>query len=345
MAGSVDEQFSNLHHTLRWVDSNMPAPSEVYTWLRKQFRLSHYFARDVYTVLFIGSGLVKVVDGKCRLTPDGRAVLTTASPVVLLEVFEKTFAGIVAFLEVLRAKPHVRAESLNTMWLETVKDRFPRMKNWSKRTLNSQCRHRIDWLRTLGLVTSARGSYSLSEDGWQFVQKHPPEAIAIQPHEVEAQGKQLNELILGEFQPFDLSTGKAVSLRQSFVRDRAFREIVVSQYDYHCAVCEFRLAAPRGTYEAEAAHIVPKRRRGADDPRNGVCLCGTCHWLFDEGIVSVHAEDLSVLTAEYLGRKASDKSVQRVLEYRGRRIRLTQNPQYSPAKEALRWHNEQIFLG
>jgi hypothetical protein len=345
MAGSVDEQFSNLLQTLRWVDSNNPTPSEVYQWLRSEFGLSHYFARDVYTVLFISSGLVKVHDGKCRPTSDGQAVLTTASPVVLLEVFEKTFAGVVAFLEILRTKPHVKAESLNAMWFETVKERFPRMRNWSGRTLNNQCRHRIDWLRTMGLITFARGLYLLSESGWQFVQRHPPEAIAIQPHEIGEQEKQLGELILGEFQPFDLPTGKTLTLRQSFVRDRAFREIVATQYDCHCAVCEFRFVVPGGAYEAEAAHIIPKHRRGTDDPRNGICLCGTCHWLFDEGAISVRANNLSIIMASYLERKAGDKSVQRVLEYGGKQIRPVENRKYAPATEALQWHNEQIFLG
>lgn len=345
MAGSVEEQFSNLLQTLEWVHANNPAPNEVYEWLRFKFNLKHYFAANVYTVLFVSSGLVSTHNGKCHLTSDGQTVLVTASPVILLEVFEKTFAGVAAFLEILRDNPHIKTEKLNTLWFEIVKERFLNMKNWSKRTLNNQCVHRINWLRAMGFVKVNRGLHALSESGWQFVQKIPPESIAIQPHEIKEQEKQLDELVLSAFEPFDTSIDTTLSLRRSFVRDRAFRKVVTTQYDFYCGVCDFQLGAPRGVYEAEAAHIVPKRRRGTDDPRNGVCLCGTCHWLFDEGIISVRAQDLSIVVASYLDSRVGDKSVQRVLAYRGRQIRSVKNPRYVPATEALQWHNQHIFLG
>jgi hypothetical protein len=345
MAGSVDEQFKNLLQTLHTITTDKLTPSAVGEWLRTTFDLSPSFARDVYTVLFISSGLVTVHNGTCRLTSDGQTVLLTASPIILLEVFEKTFAGVTAFLEVLRNKPYIKSGVLNSLWFETVKERFPKMRNWSKRTLGNQCRHRIDWLRTMGFITSEKGVYSLSESGWRFVQETPPESIAIQRHEIKKQEKELDELALGVFQPFDSSLTKTSSLRQTFVRDRAFRQIVTTQYDYYCAVCGFRLETPRGIHEAEAAHIIPKRRRGTDDPRNGVCLCGICHWLFDEGIISVHAESLSVLVASYLGKVEKADSVQRVLGYQNKRIRSVANPIHAPAIEALQWHNEYIFLG
>ncbi len=344
MAGGVYEQFNNLLETLHWVSSIKHTPDEVCKWLRSRFNLSSSFARDVYTVLLRSSGLVEIHNEKCSLTSDGQTVLATASPVVLLEIFEKAFAGITVFLEVLRAHPYVKTEALNAMWFEIIKMRFPRMQEWSERTLHNQCRHRINWLRAMGFITLTRSVYSLSESGWQFVQEHPPEAIAIQSHEVEEQERQLQEAVSRSFQLFDPST-KTYSLRQSFVRDRAFRKIVVSQYDYHCAICEFRFIAPDKTYEADAAHVVPKSKQGTDDPRNGVCLCKTCHWLFDTGVVSIYAEDLSILTASYLKKKVHDKSVQQVLEYSGKQIHPVKNTKYSPAPEALKWHNQKIFLG
>lgn len=347
MAGSVNEQFSNLLETLGWIESNKPTPRQVYEWLAVRFDLSPSFARDVYTVLFISSGLVTTTPqtGKSRLTLDGRAVLATSSPVILLEVFEKTFAGVAAFLEVLRDNPHIKSDQINALWLNAVKERFPRMEKWSKTTLNNQCRHRIDWLRTMGFVNARNGFFTLSQSGWQFVQKNPPEAIAIQPREIKQQETQLNALALGIFTPFDTSTEKVLSLRQAYVRDRAFREIVTAQYAYHCAICEFAFRSPKKIYEAEAAHIVPKRRSGTDDPRNGLCLCGTCHWLFDQGIVSVLAGDMSVTIASYVANLAVDESVRRILNYRGKQIHSVANPNYSPASEAIEWHNQNIFLG
>ena len=68
-------------------------------------------------------------------------------------------------------------------------------------------------------------------------------------------------------------------------RDEAFRHIVLGAYDFTCAACEmkFRLG---NLIEATAAHIVPKRKGGTDDPRNGLALCRTHHWAFDVGLFS-----------------------------------------------------------
>jgi hypothetical protein len=345
MAGGVDEQFRNLLETLQWIEVNKPSSRNVIEWLREKFKLSHYFALDIYTVLFISSGLVRVRNGKCYLTTDGKVILATLSPVTLLEVFEKSFAGVAAFLEVLRSQSYISSDSLIEMWFETVKDRFPRMKGWSRRTLSNQCRHRIDWLRAMGFISVKNGKFSLTESGWQFVLQHPPETIAIQKHEIKRQEKQIGELILGDFQPFDASTNRNQSLRLAIVRDRAFRNIVSTQYEYYCALCGFRLEAPRGVFESDAAHIIPKRKQGSDDPRNGLCLCGTCHWAFDEGVISVMPENLFVIVATYLHREESNSSVQRILRLQNKPIRPVVNSHFSPSENALEWHNQNIFLG
>ena len=144
MVGSIGEQFQNLVEMLKWIDSHRPNSNEVYEWLRGTFHLSHYFAKDVYTVILVSSGLIAVRSGRCRLTTDGRTFLTAESPILLLEIFEKRFAGVAAFLEVLRNQAKISGETLKATWFEVVKDRFPRMKDWSKRTLNNQCGHRIN---------------------------------------------------------------------------------------------------------------------------------------------------------------------------------------------------------
>src|SRR5205085_3600936 len=119
---------------------------------------------------------------------------------------------------------------------------------------------------------------SLTESGWQFVITYPPEAISLQQHEIKREERQLLSSVLGDFQPFDPLAEKVQFLRKAFARGRAFRNIVTAQYDHHCAICGLRLETPQRTYEAEAAHIIPKRLRGSDDPRNGICMCRTHHW-------------------------------------------------------------------
>ncbi len=344
MAGSVSEQFNNLLETLKWINVNNPTSQDVYEWLKAKFKLSHYFARDVYTVLLISTGLVRVMNDRCHLTSDGNIVLLTSSTTTLLDIFEKSFAGIAAVLEVLRTKSNLDASTLKLTWFDVVKDRFPKIKDWGKTTIYNQCGHRINWLCSMGLIATNAGRYSLSENGWEFVAQHPPEAIAIQRREILKQEKIIDKLTLGQFQPFDKDKNKSLTIRQFFVRDKAFRIIVSSQYDHCCAVCGFYLKAPHGVYESEAAHIIPNSKRGTDDPRNGVCLCGTCHWAFDEGLITIKPKELLLQTANYLLNEDNRSSSRRYLKLKNKKIRHVNNLKYSPSDEALDWHNKNVFL-
>lgn len=344
MAGGVTGQFQNLVRTLQWIESNNPTSMQIQEWLKNTFGLSYYFSRDVYSVLLISSGLVKLHQNKSFLTTKGKLVLKTGSESILLEVFETSFAGVAAFLEVLRSHHQINSEKLKSLWFEKVIDRFPIMRKWSAKTLGNQCRHRIDWLRAMGFISVENKLFSLSESGTQFVIQHPPEAIGIQRVEITSEEKKLAHLLTSTFQPFDIAAEKVQSLRQSFVRDKAFRHIVSSQYDFVCAVCGFRLKAPRGVFESEAAHIVPKHQRGTDDPRNGLCLCRTCHWSFDEGIISVSSKDLLILTASFILEENKDSTSERFSRLQNRRIRKVKDQRFAPSEEALDWHNNQIFL-
>lgn len=344
MVGSVEQQFQNLLDTLSWIDENKATPKQVYEQLRDKYKLSHYFARDIYTVLFVSSGMVTTRNEKCYLTTAGKIVLETSSPFVLLEVFEKSFAGVAGFLEVLRSKPKISSSELISIWYELVKDRFPKIQGWSRKTLNNQSRHRIDWLRTMEFIEVNNGLFSLTESGWQFVLQNPPELIAIQRHEIKEQEKQLRKSALDDFKPFGI-TNKIYSLRQTFARDRAFRAIVTEQYEYYCAICGIKLPTPRGIYLAEAAHIIPKHNEGSDDPRNGLCLCGNCHWAFDEGVVAINPNKLTIMIASYLQKTDKDTSTHKITKYDGRKIRSVIDNNYSPSKIALEWHSENIFLG
>jgi len=67
-------------------------------------------------------------------------------------------------------------------------------------------------------------------------------------------------------------------------RSEAFYIGVRKIYDYKCAVCGVGAYGPGdGSAVAESAHIYPKSEGGADDLRNGLCLCKNHHWAFDQG--------------------------------------------------------------
>ena len=229
------------------------------------------------------------------------------------------------------------------MWFEAVQAQFPPEQSWSKSYSEYQCRNRLKWLRSMGLVEFIKRQYTLSKNGWEFMLMNMPEMSAIQHPEITQQETQLNKLVSEQFRLFDSSVQEARSFSKTVVRDSAFRKIVTAQYEHCCAVCRFRLKTPRGGYEVEAAHIIPKRKNGVDDPRNGIALCKRHHWAFDEGVISVCPDDLTVIVASYLDDQKNDVSVQQILQLHGKPIRSVLNENYSPAAEALTWHNQHVF--
>jgi len=84
------------------------------------------------------------------------------------------------------------------------------------------------------------------------------------------------------------------------VRDQAFRKVVTKAYDHRCALCGIRIVTPDGHTVVEAAHIVPWSKSKNDDIRNGMALCRTCHWGFDEGMLSV-SDNYTVITSRSIG--------------------------------------------
>ena len=80
---------------------------------------------------------------------------------------------------------------------------------------------------------------------------------------------------LEESVPFAAEDRAVTASRQK--RDAAFRSIVLSNYDYTCAITGQRFKSPRHV-EADGAHIIGKDVRGTDDPRNGVALSRSAHW-------------------------------------------------------------------
>jgi hypothetical protein len=69
-------------------------------------------------------------------------------------------------------------------------------------------------------------------------------------------------------------------------RDAAFRNIVLANYGYTCAVTGQRFHSPHHV-EADGAHIIGKDVRGTDDPRNGIALSRSAHWAFDRGLFTI----------------------------------------------------------
>jgi putative restriction endonuclease len=120
-------------------------------------------------------------------------------------------------------------------------------------------------------------------------------------------------------------------------RDEAFRQAVRIAYDSTCAMTGLKIVNGGGRAEAEAAHIRPVADSGPDSVRNGIALCGTVHWMFDRGLVSV-SDDYSIL----VGSKGIPDEMRRLLSNTAR-LRLPELPSMRPHPQFLEYHRDKVF--
>lgn len=335
MAGGIADGYANLRHSLSWLAQNQPTPEEFVTWLREEYDLSFYFARNIHTVLLVSSGLTHTIKGHCAPTAIGRAFLAAPSPFLLFEVFAASFVGFAGLLECV-AEGTLTSQELSQKWQHLVNERFPQTLGWNESTQSTQFGHRAGWLRALGLLEVEKGMFRLTNAGKTLCASRPPELLAVTSYEVQHQAKELSEVTTQDFRAFEPSKR---TLRQQVVRDRAFSRVVCEQYDSNCAICGFRLQSPRGRTASQAAHIIPKSHSGSDDPRNGLCLCYLCHWAFDEGLLAVKPKEKRVAVSTYAIQQQPDWATRN-----GALLRTTKELKFAPDDEALDWHFNHIWI-
>jgi hypothetical protein len=144
--------------------------------------------------------------------------------------------------------------------------------------------------------------------------------------------------------PFQVRETRNEYMTKHEAREKAFRQIILEEYKYLCAVCQSKFFLEgyeiEPIVEAEAAHIIPVKALGPDDPRNGMSLCRRHHWSFDKGLFTIneHKEvkvSPSVLQAERLKYDLE--------EYEGNPIISPTHGIYQPHDEALNWHLQNVF--
>ena len=95
-----------------------------------------------------------------------------------------------------------------------------------------------------------------------------------------------------------------------------------------------------GTTAVDGAHIHQLKKGGPDDPRNGMALSKTAHWLFDRGFWPI-GEDYTVLVK--VDRFDEAGGADQLLKRRiNQRIHLPRNQEVWPGREYLAWHREAI---
>jgi putative restriction endonuclease len=122
-------------------------------------------------------------------------------------------------------------------------------------------------------------------------------------------------------------------------RDAAFATAVKSAYDNRCAVTGLKIINGGGRSEVQAAHIRPVSEAGPDSVRNGIALCGTVHWMFDRGLLSVD-DDGTILTA----KGHVPDTIERMMNPE-HRLYLPDRTEFWPHPQFLRFHRETVFKG
>ena len=122
-------------------------------------------------------------------------------------------------------------------------------------------------------------------------------------------------------------------------RDRAFSSAIKSAYGDTCAISGLRIINGGGRSEAQAAHIRPVKDNGPDSVCNGIALCGTMHWMFDRGLISID-DDFSLLFAQ----KSMPDNVLRMINSE-RRLQLPELRQHHPHPQFLEYHRDCVFKG
>jgi putative restriction endonuclease len=140
--------------------------------------------------------------------------------------------------------------------------------------------------------------------------------------------------------PFEYETerNRMTYLSSRIVRDRIFRRVVLRAYDERCAIAGLKLINGRGRAEVAAAHIKSVAANGPDIVNNGIALCGTAHWMFDRGLLSL-SDDLEILVS----RQVNDlETVQAFINKTGRAHAPSRSSD-RPHPAFLKWHRDNCF--
>jgi putative restriction endonuclease len=125
----------------------------------------------------------------------------------------------------------------------------------------------------------------------------------------------------------------------AYIRDPAFRRVVIQAYDYRCAATGVRVVLPSGEAMVEAAHIHPFSVAGDDDPRNGLALTPDMHWAMDKDLIAP-GPDLKWHVSKALDARIPD--FRALCELAGRPLILPTEARLYPKRECLEWRRERL---
>lgn len=126
-------------------------------------------------------------------------------------------------------------------------------------------------------------------------------------------------------------------------REARFRLNVVTAYNYTCALTGYRLTTISGASIVDAAHIHQFADSHNNDPRNGLALTKSAHWLFDNGLWSL-SDDYRVLVAHESFSEAGPEH-HLLSGYHAQKIQLPGDRSLWPSLLHVAWHRRNRFRG
>ena len=152
--------------------------------------------------------------------------------------------------------------------------------------------------------------------------------------------EEIYSMVAEPFVPYQTDEKKRKLVkRYEQVREAGFSTTVRKNFEYHCAVCRNRLVTPGGQSIVEGAHIIPWSESNNDDPRNGLSLCRTHHWMFDKMMLTIR-DDYTILLSKWVER--NENKMEETVKLKNSEILLPKDSRYYPSKVALQDHTERF---
>lgn len=126
---------------------------------------------------------------------------------------------------------------------------------------------------------------------------------------------------------------------EEYVRDASFRLAVIETYDHRCCVCGARYVV-QGASGMQAAHVIPRHKKGANTLKNGLCLCPIHHWAFDRALLTI--DESYVVRVADAALSAGEDGVW-LSQFDSKKAHISEEDPVSP--DALKWHRSHVFSG
>jgi len=126
---------------------------------------------------------------------------------------------------------------------------------------------------------------------------------------------------------------------KTIVRDAAFRRIVVSLYQQHCAFCRLKIVSHDSQNIVDGAHIKPFSEFRDDRFDNGIALCKNHHWAFDHGWFGI-SDDYRIIVPRDRIYEEAPTDMRSMGDFDGENILLPFQAAYNPRIESLQWHRD-----